>query len=85
MAKATSKTEVTGVTLQLDKDEAQALAAVLNYVTGTAKSPAKHTSNILTALSEFNMWTNPVFDLVKAPMYDATGIRFADYKADKNT
>lgn len=86
MAKATSKMQVTNVTLDLNRDEAEALVAVLNHVAGSAtKSPAKHIRAIAGALIDFSSWDNAAVELVKAPLYGGVGVRFDDYKVKGNS
>lgn len=84
MAKATSKTEVTGVTLELTADEAYAITAVLAHVSGDTKlSPARDASSVFNALSDFYKYPdNKPLNLVTEPKWGGVGIRFSNFKTD---
>lgn len=85
MAKATSKTAITGVTLELTADEAYAVTAVLAHVSGDSKlSPARDAKSVLSALADFYKWPqNKPLDLVAEPKWSGIGIRFKNFTADK--
>lgn len=82
MATATAKKSVTEVTLALSKDEAETLAVILAYVTGSAmRSPVKHARAIGTALAENQIynWKGEAAKLLRADR--ANGVHFKNYEA----
>jgi hypothetical protein len=73
---------VKDVTLTLNEDEANTLAAIMGHIGGRADSPRKHTTAILSALSGagFKWYVGDVLDDQAHPARLVSGsLRFADY------